>query len=222
MVGTHVVDDECACGHCTIQIVDSDGDARRRRGARITRPWHFSVADPGLVKFESWLSPDDPVHFLQLENDPAQFLTACWWLGIEKGQSNILCVLELGSHLPFADLDENEGSIEFVAHATVPFAAGNSNAVVRISLQKQRFEQLRVTKINVEMPAHTWTSFKEIQARFRQSERNWPKIDQKGSQAFAAADGNVFAASGPVLDSNDRAESTYDASGPTPPPCSIL
>lgn len=166
-------DDDNFCGFLNLQIVDSDGYAKKTKGMAIERPLYMtSGSGSENVTLEAEIAMN-PLFFIQVPNEDSLLLHGTWWIGEKSGSlSNIGSTIPKMCTAAHKDM-EKSSSAEFKVDVEMPLLKGAPSRLVNavVTTKEQKFVT-KVTKVTLDIPRQSWKEWKEHRCRFWQFGKN--------------------------------------------------
>jgi len=167
--------DEQFCGFMSLQIVDTDGYAKKTKGMELKGPMYLvsdgAAGDP--VVLESEFSATNPLGYCQVPNEENLLLCGAWWVG-EKPST----LTTIGSSIPkscqVAHKDmEKSSTTEFSMDVEMPLLKGAPSRLVKatVTTKEQKFIT-KVVKVRLEVPRASWMEWKQHRYRFKEFNKN--------------------------------------------------
>merc|ERR1740138_369646 len=130
----------------SLQIVDSDGYAKKTKGMDIKGPCYMVsdgvAGDPVVLETEFALNP---LFYVQVPNEDSLLLMGQWWIGEKPSTLTMIgSALPKACHIAHRDM-EKEGTAEFQMDVEMPLLRGAPSRLAKatISTKEQKF----VTKV---------------------------------------------------------------------------
>eukprot|EP00928_Gymnodinium_smaydae_P049088 TRINITY_DN3290_c0_g1_i1.p1 TRINITY_DN3290_c0_g1~~TRINITY_DN3290_c0_g1_i1.p1 ORF type:complete len:241 (-),score=69.05 TRINITY_DN3290_c0_g1_i1:231-896(-) len=166
--------DEFFCGFMSLSIIDSDGYAKKTKGANMQGPLYMvsdgASGDPVVLETEFAMNP---LFYLQVPNEDNQLLFGQWWLGEKFSELGKICAcipkLCQDAH---KEMEKNSSS-EFTLQAEMPLIRNSPSRLMKVTVttKEQKF-LTKVTKVSLQIPREAWTEFKNHRLKFWQYSKN--------------------------------------------------
>jgi hypothetical protein len=166
--------DESFCGFVGLQIVDSDGYAKKVKGMDIKGPLFMvsdgATGDPVVLEAEFAMNP---LFYIQVPNDESLLMFGQWWIGEKQSTlGTIGTAIPKSCQTALKDM-EKSSSTDFTIDVEMPLLKGAPTRLVKaqITTKEQKFIT-KVVKVKLEVPRASWQEWKEHRYRFTQFAKN--------------------------------------------------
>jgi len=166
--------DESFCGFMSLSLIDSDGYAKKTKGAEIKGPLYMVSEgnSEGPVVIESEFSLN-PLFYLQVPNEDNLLVWGQWWLGEKATPLTTICsAIPKLCQTAHKEM-EKATSTEFTLDAEAPLLKGAPGKLYKVTVatREQKFIT-KVVKVTLEIPRPYWVEWKNHRLRFWQFNKN--------------------------------------------------
>jgi len=165
--------DENFCGFMSLQIVDTDGYAKKTKGMDIKGPMYLvSDAKADTVVLEAEFSAN-PLFYCQVPNEESLLMFGKWWIG-EKPSTLTTIGASIPKSCQAAHKDmEKSSTTEFSMEVEMPLLKGAPSRLVSATIvtKEQKFIT-KVVKVSLKVPRASWMEWKQHRYRFKEFNKN--------------------------------------------------
>eukprot|EP00922_Rhytidocystis_sp_ex-Travisia-forbesii_P043162 GHVS01064467.1.p1 GENE.GHVS01064467.1~~GHVS01064467.1.p1 ORF type:complete len:208 (+),score=28.49 GHVS01064467.1:64-687(+) len=166
-------------GFCRLSLVDQDGLGKQTKGTGIETALHMVKEDSGRL-FVAELSKTDPIYFLRLGFDEAEFLTGGWHIGSQRkagehvNPNRMICNLQTVSGKKLNDMLDSDTCSNGVlkCSAVLPFIAKPYERPVDVFLHTYDYKlTTRIVKIEIRIPEDIYQEWDKYYKALKEFEK---------------------------------------------------